>query len=109
MKIRLGFSIAAQMEPDVLFIDEVLAVGDVAFRAKCYEKIAQLMNNCCVIFVSHSMPQVSKICTSALLLKKGKLIELGSAGIVIEKYYDDTSKLGSKTEIFKNQCTLLRF
>ena len=62
MKVRLGFAVASQMEPDVLIIDEVLAVGDVSFRAKCYERISELMKDCCIILVTHSMPQVSKIC-----------------------------------------------
>lgn len=73
MKVRLGFAIAAQMELDVLIIDEVLAVGDVAFRMKCYNTITSILPKTAVIFVSHSMPQVSKLCTSAVLLSKGKM------------------------------------
>ncbi len=56
MKVRLGFAVAAQMEPDVLLIDEVLAVGDTGFRMKCLNRIHELLESSAVIFVSHSMP-----------------------------------------------------
>lgn len=72
MKVRLGFAIAAQMEPDVLLIDEVLAVGDIGFVHKCLNRIDNLLPNTAIIFVSHSMPMVSRICSGALLLDKGK-------------------------------------
>lgn len=88
MKVRLGFAVAAQMEPDVLIIDEVLAVGDVNFRAKCYDRMSELMKNCCVIFVSHSMPQISKVCTRSILLEKGLIKAEGENGKIMEAYYD---------------------
>lgn len=88
MRVRLGFAVAAQMEPDVLIIDEVLAVGDVGFRAKCYERISELQRHCVVILVSHSMPQVSKICSSGLLLNSGKETYNGEIGKAIENYYE---------------------
>jgi len=72
MKVRLGFAIASQMEPDILLVDEVLAVGDVGFRIKCYNEIYRMMEKSAVIFVSHSMPQVGKVCTRGILLKDGK-------------------------------------
>jgi len=68
MAVRLGFSIATTLEPDVMFIDEVLAVGDAAFRVKCYNKLMGLRDRMATIFVSHSMPQVAKLCTSGLIL-----------------------------------------
>lgn len=71
MKVRLGFAVAAQMEPDVLIIDEVLAVGDIGFRVKCFNRIAELLNNCAVIFVSHSMPQVARVSTHVIHMNKG--------------------------------------
>lgn len=73
MKVRLGFAVASQMEPDVLIIDEVLAVGDVAFRMKCYNKITSLLSETAIIFVSHSMPQISKLCTKSILLSSGRV------------------------------------
>jgi lipopolysaccharide transport system ATP-binding protein len=87
MKVRLGFAVAAQMEPDVLIIDEVLAVGDLGFRIKCMNRIQELMKNCSVIFVSHSMAQVTKVCTSFILLDKGIVEASGEdIGLGVEKY-----------------------
>ena len=71
MRVRLGFAIAAQMEPDVLIIDEVLAVGDVAFRFKCLNAIGELMKSAAVIFVTHTMPQVFHICSDLIVLDHG--------------------------------------
>jgi lipopolysaccharide transport system ATP-binding protein len=71
MKVRLGFAVAAQMEPDVLIVDEVLAVGDLGFRMKCLTKIGQLLKSSSVIFVSHSMPQVARISNRITFLKNG--------------------------------------
>ncbi|TCK68810.1 lipopolysaccharide transport system ATP-binding protein [Winogradskyella wandonensis] len=88
MKVRLGFAIAAQMEPDVLIVDEVLAVGDVGFRIKCLNRISELLNKCAVILVSHSMPQIARICTNGILLDKGKTSLLtNDVGLLVEKYY----------------------
>lgn len=88
MKVRLGFAVAAQMEPDVLLIDEVLAVGDVGFRIKCLNRISQLLNKCAIIFVSHSMPQIARICTNGLLLDRGQVIlDSNSIGQLVEQYY----------------------
>ncbi len=78
MRVRLGFSIAAQMEPDILIIDEVLAVGDVGFRFKCINKMAELMNHAAVIFVSHSMPQILRVCNTVINLEKGRVVYQGS-------------------------------
>jgi lipopolysaccharide transport system ATP-binding protein len=72
MAVRLGFAVATAMEPDILLLDEVLAVGDAAFRAKCYERIGRLMKSIAVIFVSHAPSQISRICNSTLLMRAGK-------------------------------------
>ncbi|MBW2662794.1 MAG: ABC transporter ATP-binding protein [Deltaproteobacteria bacterium] len=71
MRVRLGFAVAAQMEPDVLLIDEVLAVGDLGFKMKCLNAINEIMRNSAVIFVSHAMPFISRICTEVMVLKNG--------------------------------------
>ena len=73
MKVRLGFAIAAQMQPDILLIDEVLAVGDLGFVLKCFKKIDQLLPNTALIFVSHSMPMVARICNQIVLMDHGKV------------------------------------
>ena len=72
MKVRLGFAVAAQMEPDVLLIDEVLAVGDMGFVLKCLNKMDELRAKTAMIFVSHNMPMVSRMCTRICLLKEDK-------------------------------------
>lgn len=71
MKVRLGFAIAAQMQPDVLIIDEVLAVGDLGFILKCFKQIDNLLPNTAMIFVSHSMPMVARICNQIILMERG--------------------------------------
>lgn len=90
MKVRLGFAVAAQMDPDVLIIDEVLAVGDIGFRIKCLNRISELISKCAVIFVSHAMPQVLRICTQALLMRKGGcVISAPAVSKVIDHYYQE--------------------
>lgn len=86
MRVRLGFAIAAQMEPDILLIDEVLAVGDKGFRSKCYARLAELVEKCAVIFVSHQMYFVNRLCTSTILLKSGQKIFHGVPAKSIAKY-----------------------
>jgi len=73
MQVRLGFAIASQIEPEVLLIDEVLAVGDAGFRSKCYNRIDELRERCAVIFVSHSMAQVARLARESLVLSGGRV------------------------------------
>jgi lipopolysaccharide transport system ATP-binding protein len=101
MKVRLGFAVAAQLSPDILLIDEVLSVGDIGFRAKCINKIDRIQRNAAVVFVSHHMSQVARICTHIVVLDQGKVIFQGSdVARGIERYYDrfnsgNTSIFGS--------------
>ena len=101
MKVRLGFAVAAQLEPDVLIIDEVLAVGDLGFVLKCFNRIDALLKNTAVIFVSHSMPQVSRVSTGIVMLEKGQAIFQGndiSAGI--DMYYSRFAENGNNKVVF---------
>ena len=77
MRVRLGFSIAVQIDPDVMLIDEVLAVGDVGFRGKCFNAIERICNNAAVIFVSHQMPQISRVCTDIFVMNHGDVVYKG--------------------------------
>jgi lipopolysaccharide transport system ATP-binding protein len=95
MSVRLGFAVASSMEPDVLIIDEVLAVGDFSFRKKCYERISQLLSKSAVIFVSHQMEQIKRLCRSGLLLEKGSMDKFGSISEVASVYEE---KLAGKNE-----------
>lgn len=93
MKVRLGFAVAAQMEPDVLIIDEVLAVGDISFVLKCFKRMDYLLQHTAIILVSHSMPQVSRMCTSLIHMQKGCILYQGdnvSEGIT--HYYKGLDK-----------------
>jgi lipopolysaccharide transport system ATP-binding protein len=93
MNARLGFSIAAHLHPDVLLIDEVLAVGDRAFQQKCYARMKEFRRQgAAVVFVSHHLPAVAELCTEALLLDQGKTVKLGAPRDVIAAY---TSGVGA--------------
>ena len=79
MKSRLAFSVACLVEPDILILDEVLSVGDGAFRKKSEEKMREIINGgATTILVSHSLPQVRSMCSKVLWLHKGRQIEFGS-------------------------------
>ena len=76
MKSRLAFAISCLMEPEILILDEVLSVGDAAFRAKSEATMMNIIKNgCCTLFVSHSLPQVRRLCNKVLWLDKGKPME----------------------------------
>ena len=93
MYVRLAFSVAAHLEPEILILDEVLAVGDAAFQAKSLAKITSTMEEGrTVLFVSHSMGAVSQLCSRGILLKKGKIIFAGPTDELVEKYNDLTTK-----------------
>jgi lipopolysaccharide transport system ATP-binding protein len=86
MHVRLGFAVAAHLEPDVLLVDEVLAVGDLAFRVKCYRAIAGMLERCAVVLVSHSLPHVHRSSTRALVLSRGKVRFQGAVGEAVAAY-----------------------
>ncbi len=87
MKSRLAFAISCLVEPDILILDEVLSVGDGAFRTKSEKTMMEIINNgCCTLFVSHSIPQVRRLCNKVLWLDKGKQIAFGDAKTVCDKY-----------------------
>ncbi|MFO7956917.1 MAG: ABC transporter ATP-binding protein [Candidatus Brocadiia bacterium] len=88
MRVRLGFAIAIHLDPDVLLVDEVLAVGDVGFRSKCYERITTLMETCAVIFVSHHTPAISRICDSVIVLDSGEKAFQGPTAAGLQKYFE---------------------
>ncbi len=89
MYVRLGFSIAAHLEPDVLLLDEVLAVGDREFRDRCKDRIHQLhANGTTIVFISHDLASVQSLCKRVLLLERGQIAVQGSAEEVIRRYID---------------------
>lgn len=87
MKSRLAFALSYLMEPEILILDEVLSVGDAAFRAKSEATMMNIIKNgCCTLFVSHSLPQVRRLCNKVLWLDKGKQIAFGDVNTVCDKY-----------------------
>ncbi|MEM7712478.1 MAG: polysaccharide ABC transporter ATP-binding protein [Cyanobacteria bacterium P01_A01_bin.68] len=90
MAARLGFASAIHTEPDILLIDEVLAVGDLEFRLKCYRKLSELLDKgTTFVLVAHNPNSILSICQSAIYLKKGKLMAQGDAASVMCKYDQD--------------------
>jgi len=88
MYMRLGFSVAMHVQPDVLLLDEVLAVGDEAFQQKCYGKIGDFKRGGgTIVFVSHDPVAVERVCDEAVLLDHGRSIERGPAGDVVRAYH----------------------
>lgn len=88
MYVRLAFAVAAHLEPEILIVDEVLSVGDVQFQRKCLGKMEEVSKNegRTVLFVSHDLSSISKLCNRALLLGNGRLIDSGGVNQVIENY-----------------------
>ena len=87
MRARLGFSIATVVEPEILVLDEVLSVGDAKFRQKSEARIMELFDKgITVLFVSHSIDQVKRLCNKAIWLEKGKIVMQGDAEEVCNKY-----------------------
>ena len=87
MYLRLGFAIAAHLDPDILLLDEVLAVGDADFQAKCIARINQLKNGgTTIVFVSHNLGAVESLCDRVFLLRQGEVYKSGSARDVISEY-----------------------
>jgi lipopolysaccharide transport system ATP-binding protein len=90
MVVRLGFAVAACIEPDVLLVDEVLAVGDASFRQKCLKRIQSLLDGgTSIVFVSHNLYMVQAVCQKALYLNKGKVQRIGDTTQIIEAYEND--------------------
>lgn len=92
MQLRLAFAVAAHLEPEILLVDEVLAVGDARFQKKCLSKMEDVgQHGRTVLFVSHNMPAVTRLCKRCLLLESGRLVKDGPAHEVVSAYlHSDT-------------------
>jgi len=90
MYVRLGFAVAINVDPDVLLVDEVLAVGDAQFQERCIEKFGDLRNaGKTIVIVSHALESVRNLCDEAALLEQGVLQKIGPTGDVIDHYLDE--------------------
>jgi lipopolysaccharide transport system ATP-binding protein len=88
MRARLAFATTVIMQPDILLIDEVLAVGDLGFRMKCYERVDEMRRSSAVILVTHGMNQVARMATRTLVLRKGQVVFEGSVQGGIARYQE---------------------
>jgi len=106
MYVRLAFAVAAHLEPEILIVDEVLAVGDADFQAKCLRKMKDVSSEGrTVLFVSHNMQAIQKLCTSAILLNKGGIQANGDVQQIIDLYFKKESNSSLAREIELSNLT----
>jgi len=92
MKVRLAFSVAAHLEPEILIIDEVLSVGDASFQKKCLNKMENIgQEGRTVLFVSHNMSAVTRLCSRAILIENGKIVQDGLSNEVVGSYLNSNA------------------
>ncbi len=106
MYARLGFSVAAHIHPDILLVDEVLAVGDISFQAKCIQRMRDFISQGnSVIFVSHNMIMVQSLCDRVLWLNQGQIVRTGNSAEVIAEYMEETDRrmAAKSTEEFRKE------
>lgn len=100
MYVRLAFAVAAHLEPEILIVDEVLAVGDAVFQRKCIGKMNDVAGEGrTILFVSHNMDAVQKLCNKGILLQKGRLLAQGPINTVIDKYLETQSSHAATYDI----------
>lgn len=103
MYVRLGFSIAAHLDPDILLLDEVLAVGDAAFQSKCLHRIRTLKENgTTIVFISHDLGAVERLCDRTLLMQHGKIAASGATREVVAEYQRASIDLNAPTTVDVN-------
>ena len=89
MFLRLAFSVAINMEPDILLADEILAVGDIAFQERCLERVAQeAKKGLTVLFVSHDMQAIARLCDRVVWIDKGRIVQQGNPGEIVAAYQE---------------------
>jgi lipopolysaccharide transport system ATP-binding protein len=99
MYARLGFSVAAHVDPEVMIVDEVLSVGDYVFQQRCMERIrSAIKGGTTVLFVSHNLKAVTEICEHAMLLDRGKMVAIGDTDTVVRKYLSAGAQSGEMDE-----------
>ncbi|NLN70635.1 MAG: ABC transporter ATP-binding protein [Chloroflexi bacterium] len=111
MKVRLGFAVAAHLDPEILIVDEVLAVGDAEFQKKCLGKMGAVAGEGrTVLFVSHNMGAITKLCTEAILLHEGNISYFGQTDDVVRRYslQEKTSGEIIRSDVKKSEVTIKR-
>ncbi len=104
MKVRLGFAVAAFLEPEILIVDEVLAVGDAEFQKKAIGKMQDISagGGRTVLFVSHNMGSVKMLCSNCLLLKNGRIKNVGQSDQIVNEYITETDELQERHGLLQN-------
>src|SRR5262249_32671267 len=93
MYVRLAFAVAAHLEPDILLVDEVLAVGDAAFQKKCLSKMGDSSRNGrTVLFLSHNLGAISALSRTCVYIARGEMVAHGDTATVVQKYLSDNSE-----------------
>lgn len=99
MYVRLAFAVAAHLEPEILVVDEVLAVGDSEFQKKCIGKMKEVSSDGrTILFVSHNMAAVQNLCNKSIFLKHGELVDYGDTSLILPKYLKSTDQ-GSSVDL----------
>lgn len=94
MAARLGFSVATMVRPEILIVDEILAVGDYAFQQKCQTRMQEMLSGgTTLLFVSHTIDQVKKLCKNAIWLEHGEIVISGNANVVCDAYISSQEKI----------------
>lgn len=110
MYLRLAFALAAHLEPDILLVDEVLAVGDAAFQQRCLGKMGEVASaGRTVLFVSHNMGAVRRLCTGGLLLEKGRAVYKGPIDDVIRRYTEEIEHSAAEISFEENESCVMQF
>ncbi|HEY6376505.1 MAG TPA: ABC transporter ATP-binding protein [Edaphobacter sp.] len=115
MYVRLGFSIAAYLDPDILLLDEVLAVGDLVFQAKCLDLIAKLREDGrTIVLISHDLGAIQRLCDRVILLHRGQIVKSGAATDVIDHYQkmaigEENYHLSDETHPKQAACSYISF
>lgn len=105
MYVRLAFAVAAHLEPEILVVDEVLAVGDVQFQKKCLGKMEDVgREGRTVLFVSHNMSAIQRLCSKAVSLDRGELIATGRVSDVVSQYLKDSDSSNSRVLDYRKMC-----
>ncbi len=110
MYLRLAFSVAAHLEPEILVVDEVLAVGDIEFQKKCLGKMSDVTKEGrTILFVSHNMAAIAKLCNLAILLERGLVRDTGTASDVVSAYLSGSQNLNPVVEFPRNYDTPIQY
>src|SRR5258708_11512910 len=100
MRLRLAFAVAAHLEPPIVVVDEVLAVGDSAFREKCMGKMAEMgRRDRTVLFVSHDLGAITRLCTRAVWLDRGRIQSNGTPREIVSSYLERVTTPGRALDV----------